>query len=247
MRKFFYFFISPVILLSFWWILGYFEMIDPLYLPSLPSVINSFITIIFSSSLGDIWSTLYKTIVGFTFSVILAVPVGIVLGVNKKLYAAVEFTVDFFRSLPAPALFPLFLLFFGIGDLAKIAVVAFVAFWVILVNTIYGVWNAPKLRVQVAKVYGASRWQILKEVVLPDAIPQIFVGFRVALSLALVLVVITEMLIGTKFGLGQKIFDSYVTYHIPFLFSYILIIGLLGYILNKLFVFFEKKIVYWVR
>lgn len=246
MRKFFYFFISPGILLSFWWIVGFFEMIDPLYLPSLPSVINSFITIIFSSGLGDIWSTLYKTIVGLIFSVILAVPVGVLLGVNKKLYAAVEFTVDFFRSLPAPALFPLFLLFFGIGDLAKIAVVAFVAFWVILVNTIYGVWNAPKLRIQVAKVYGASRWQILKEVVLPDAIPQIFVGFRVALSLALVLVVITEMLIGTKFGLGQKIFDSYVTYHIPSLFSYILIIGLLGYILNKLFVFFEKKIVYWV-
>lgn len=244
MRKLIYF-IGPLTILGLWWLVGVFKIIDPLYLPALPDVLKSFVAIFSSDGLLHLWSTLYRTLWGFALAGLLAIPFGILLGSSKKIYSSVEFIIDFFRSLPAPALFPLFLLFFGIGDAAKIAVAAFIAFWVILVNTIYGVWNASKIRAQVGLVFRASRFQVLKYITVFDALPQIFVGLRIALSLALILVVVTEMFIGTKFGLGQRIFDSYATYRIAQLYAFILIVGLLGYILNKFFVFFEKRIVHW--
>lgn len=239
------FFIGPLMLIMLWWLIGALVLIDPIYLPSLPSVIKSLANVITSGGGYHIWSTFYKTIVGFVLASILAIPLGVIFGSNKKLYFSVEFVIDFFRSLPSLALFPLFLLFFGIGDAAKIAIAAFIAFWIILVNTIYGVWNTPAIRKQIGVVFRASRFQILKDIIIPDALPQIFAGLRIAVSLILISIVVTEMFIGTKFGLGQKIFDSYTSYRIPQLYAYILITGLLGYFINKGFVFFEKRIVHW--
>lgn len=241
------FFIGPIILLIIWWFLDVFEVIDRLYLPSLSEVSMSFMAIISSDGYLHIWATTYRAILGFVIAGVAAIPMGVLLGINKKIYQASEFIIDFFRSLPAPALFPLFLLFFGIGDNAKIAVVVFLAFWIILINTIYGVWNSSKLRQQVGLVFRASRFQIIKEIILPDALPQIFVGLRIALSLSLIMIVVTEMFIGTRIGLGQRIFDSYASYRIPELYSFILIVGLLGYIFNKVFIFFERRIIHWTE
>jgi len=238
--------LGPVALILLWLIIGFLGLIDPLYLPSLPQVFNSLVnSFTLDSELPHLWATLYRTLAGFILAGILGIPLGIFLGSSRKFYLSVEFLIDFSRSLPAPALFPLFLLFFGIGDAAKIAVATFVAFWIILINTICGVRNLSKLRVQVGKVFRASPFQILKEIVIPDAMPQIFVGLRIALSFALILVIVSEMFIGTKRGLGLEIFNSYMTYHIPRLYALIIIVGLLGYALNKIFIFFEKKIVHW--
>ncbi len=239
------FFIGPVGALIFWWLIGANKLIDPLYFPSLPEVVNSFSSALTKDGFAPLWATTYRTLISFVIAGLFAVPLGIFLGSNKKIYNSLEFLIDFFRSLPAPALFPLFLLFFGIGDGAKIAVAFFVAFWVILINTTYGVWNSSKLRVQVGKVFRATRLQIFKEIIIPDALPQIFVGLRVALSLALIMVVVTEMFIGTSAGLGLEIFNSYASYRIPELYAFILIVGFLGYGLSKGFLFFERKTVHW--
>lgn len=239
------FFVGPIGALIAWWFVGVNELVDPLYFPSLAEVVVTFPSVFTNDGFMHLWSTTYRTLVSFFIASLLAIPAGIFLGSNKQVYSSVEFLIDFFRSLPATALFPLFLLYFGIGDGAKIAAAAFVAFWVILINTIYGVWNASTLRLQVGKVFRATRLQIFREITIPDASPQIFIGLRTALSLALILVVVTEMLIGTNVGLGQEIFDSYASYRIAELYTYIIIIGFLGYGLNKGFLFFEKRTIHW--
>ncbi len=239
------FLIGPATALIVWWFIGANKLIDPLYFPSLPEVANSFSSAFTQDGFAHLWATAYRTLISFAMAGVSAIPSGIFLGSNKKIYNSLEFLIDFFRSLPAPALFPLFLLFFGIGDGAKIAVAFFVAFWIILINTTYGVWNSSKLRAQVGKVFRATRLQTFRDITIPDALPQIFVGLRIALSLALILVVVTEMFIGTGAGLGLKIFNSYASYRIPELYAFLLMVGFLGYGLNKGFLFFERKTVHW--
>jgi NitT/TauT family transport system permease protein len=116
------------------------------------------------------------------------------MGYSSKIYNALEFTVEFFRGIPTTALFPLFLLIFGIGDEAKFAVTAWGAGLVILINSMYGVHLGKELRVRVAKTMKVKGLELFRKVIFPEALPQIFSGFRVAISLVLTQVLAKESL-----------------------------------------------------
>ena len=109
----------------------------------------------------------------------------------------------------------------------------------------YGVTHCKKVRVMVAKTLRATPIQIFKYVVFPEALPRVFVGLRLTLSLALILAVVTEMFTGTTNGLGRRIYDAHDTYNIAEMYACILLIGAIGYALNKGFVCLEKRIVHW--
>src|SRR5207248_2188505 len=152
--------------------------------------------------------TVERTTLATLIAAAIAIPSGIFLGASEKLYRSVEFVVDFFRSTPASAMFPLFLVLFGVGDKTKISVAAFGATLVILFNVAYGVMHARKTRLLAAKVMGASRIRVLTDVMLLESLPQTFVGLRNGVSLALVIVVVAEMFIGSTDGLGQRVFEA---------------------------------------
>ena len=116
--------------------------------------------------LGDFLASVSRTLQAFVIAGVIGVPLGVLLGSNEKAYRSVEFLVDFFRSTPSSALIPLFLMIFGVTDMNKIAIAAFAAVLVILFNSAYGVINARKQRVMAARVMGASRWQIFKDVLI---------------------------------------------------------------------------------
>ena len=139
-----------------------------------------------------------RTISSTAIAAVIAIPLGILLGSSEKLYRSVEFLIDFFRSTPASAMFPLFLVLFGVGDRTKISVAAFGAGLVILFNVAYGVMNARKTRLLAARVMGASRLRVLFDVMLLESLPQTFVGLRNGVSLALVIIVVAEMFIGSR-------------------------------------------------
>lgn len=241
-----YLLLGPIIVLFLWGVISVFKLANPLFLPSFFDVVGSLFNLLRSKTIfSDLWVTFYRTLAGFFIAGILGIPLGLLVGCYVRLYKSFEVVIDFFRSLPGTALFPLFLLIFGIGDGSKIATAVFVSLWIILINSAYGVLHSPKLRQKVALTFGASRLQIFRDVVVMDALPQIFVGLRTALSISLVVVVVSEMFIGSKFGLGQKIFDYYLTYETPKLYAILIMTGLLGYFLNKIFVVFEKRAVHW--
>jgi len=156
-----------------------------------------------------------------------------------------EFPVDFFRSLPVTALFPLFLLTFGIGDRSKIAMACAATVFVVLLNSAYGVLHATDARTKMARAFGASSLQVFLRIVCPEALPQVFVGMRTALSLSLIVVVVSEMFIGTRYGLGQRLFDAYAKNTVVDLYAVVLFLGLLGLASNTLFVFLERRLVFW--
>ncbi len=193
----------------------------------------------------DFVVTVWRTVQAFLIAAVIGVPLGVLLGSNEKAYRSVEFLIDFFRSTPSSALIPLFLLIFGVSDINKVAIAAFGAFLIVVFNSAYGVINARKQRVMAAKVMGASRWQIFKDVLIWESLQPSFVGLRSAVSMALVIVIVAEMFIGSDNGLGHRIIDAQQVLNVKTMYAAILAAGALGYALNILFLVAERRIVHW--
>lgn len=236
----------PLFILIVWAIYSNLKFISPLFL-STPQAVFLEIINLFSSGviISDILSTLCRVLAGFIIACIIGIPLGLLMGYSDKIYYSLEFIVEFFRGIPATALFPLFLLFFGIGDLSKIALTAWAAGLVLIINSMYGVHMGKELRIKSARTMRMSGLSLFQKIIFPEALPQIFGGMRIALSLSLVIVIVTEMFIGTKFGLGRRIIDTQLIYRIPEMYATIFITGVLGFLINKCFIFSEKAVIYW--
>lgn len=232
-------------LLAVWSLVTWKQWVDPVLLPS-PALTFEALWKGMHGSLGfDFIKTVYRTAASTAIAAVIAIPLGIVLGSSEKLYRSLEFVIDFFRSTPASAMFPLFLVLFGVGDETKISVAAFGAILVILFNVAYGVMNARKTRLLAAKVMGASRLRVLFDVMLLESLPQTFVGLRNGVSLALVIIVVAEMFIGSQDGLGHSVFEAQQLFEMPRMYAAIFAAGVLGYGLNLLFLLIERQFVHW--
>jgi ABC-type nitrate/sulfonate/bicarbonate transport system permease component len=238
--------VGVVGLLLIWTVTVWTRLVDPVLLPSPASTFRAMWTGMTNGKLGiDFVKTVERTIAGTAIAAVIAIPMGILLGSSEKLYRSVEFVIDFFRSTPASAMFPLFLVLFGVGDRTKISVAAFGAALVILFNVAYGVMNARKTRILAAKVMGASPLRVLSDVTLLESLPQTFVGLRNGVSLALVIIVVAEMFIGSTDGLGQRVFEAQQLFNMPDMYAAIFAAGALGYGLNLMFLLIERRFVHW--
>lgn len=233
-------------LLAIWSLATWQQWVDPVLLPSPISTFKALWQGMNGGALGfDFVKTVYRTAASTVIAAVIALPLGIVLGSSERLYRSLEFLIDFFRSTPASAMFPLFLVLFGVGDETKISVAAFGAILVILFNVAYGVMNARKTRLLAAKVMGASRLRVLFDVMLLESLPQTFVGLRNGVSLALVIIVVAEMFIGSQDGLGHSVFEAQQLFDMPRMYAAIFAAGVLGYGLNLLFLLVERRFVHW--
>jgi len=240
------FWIGPLLIFAVWWLAAAGQWISPKLLPDPVSTLAVLGTSVYDGSiLGDFWGTLQRTLASFALAAALGVPVGIVLGSDKRIYGALEFAVDFFRSTPATAMFPLFLLIFGIGEESKIGVAAFSAWLVIVFNVAYGVINARPGRVLAARVMGASRMRIFRDVMFYESLPQTCVGLRLGVSYALVVIIVAEMFIGAPNGMGRRIIDAQQVFDLRQMYASIIATGCLGYGLNLLFLTLERRFVKW--
>ncbi|WP_339806103.1 ABC transporter permease [uncultured Marinobacter sp.] len=233
-------------LLAVWWVVWKVEVADPVLLPSPQATMLSLWTGMTDGSLWhDFLATVRLTTVSFGLAAVIAIPLGIFLGSSVPLYRSVEFVIDFFRSTPASALFPLFLVLFGTGDLSKILVTAFGAALVILFNVAYGVMNARQTRLLAAQVMGANKLQTLRDVMFWESLPQTFIGLRNGISLALVIVIVAEMFIGSTEGLGHRLVEAQMLFRMPEMYAAIFAAGALGYGLNWGSVMIERRVVHW--
>ena len=141
-------FIGVFVLFGVWWLISVSGAINPVLLPTPIATIGTLITGMFTGvMLPDLTATVLRTFSAFLMAGFVGVPVGVALGSSEKLYRSVEFLIDFFRSTPASALIPLFILFFGVSDFSKVVIAAFSAFLLITFNSAYGVINAKQSRI----------------------------------------------------------------------------------------------------
>jgi sulfonate transport system permease protein len=238
--------IGVVVLVGAWYLIHASRAVDPLLLPSPVETFSAFWNGLTQGTLGaDFWKTIVRTLTSFALALVIAVPLGIVLGSLQKLYESIEFAIEFFRSTPASAMFPLFLVIFGVGETTKIAVATFGASLTILFNVAYGVMGARKQRQLAAKVMGAPRYRVLTDVTLLESMPQVFVGMRSGVSLALVIVIVAEMFIGSTDGLGQRVMNAQMIFDMPEMYAAIFAAGVLGYAMNLVFILAERRFVHW--
>jgi NitT/TauT family transport system permease protein len=238
--------IGPLLLIAFWQLMISAHWVKPVLLPPPAETLAHLVEVFASGAiLPDLGATLYRTLASFAIAVAIGVPLGVVLGSSEGAYRSVEFLIDFFRSTPSSALIPLFLLIFGITDINKIAIASFGAMLIVLFNSAYGVMNAKKTRVMAAQIMGVSQWHVFKDVLLMESLPQTFVGLRSAVSMALVIVIVAEMFIGSETGLGHRIIDAQQIFNVKDMYTSILVTGALGYGLNLVFLLGEKRLIHW--
>jgi sulfonate transport system permease protein len=239
-------FVGPVLLFIIWDLVVRLGLIKAILLPSPADTLVALVTGLAGGPLlSDFIVTVMRTLEAFVIAAVVGVPLGVLLGSNERAYRSVEFLIDFFRSTPSSALIPLFLLIFGVSDINKVAIAAFGAFLIVIFNSAYGVMNAGKQRVMAGKVMGASRWRIFKDVLVWESLQPTFVGLRSAVSMALVIVIVAEMFIGSESGLGHAIIDAQQVLNVKTMYAAILAAGALGYALNILFLMLERRIVHW--
>ncbi len=188
--------------------------------------------------------TLYLLAVGYATGCVLAIALGLLMGRFRLVHGLLEPLVEVLRPLPKPALLPPLILFLGLGDAMKLAVIGLGVFFPVLINTVQGVRGTDRVMVDTARTFQHSGASILWKVVLPAATPMILAGMRVALGIGLVLVVVAEMMAGTG-GIGFLIVDMQRSFRIPDMYAWSLILAVLGYALNEVFVLVERRLIFW--
>jgi ABC-type nitrate/sulfonate/bicarbonate transport system permease component len=235
----------PLLVLVVWGLLS--AGSESFYFPPLTSILSTFADIWLFERVGsDVVPSLVRMGLGYSAAVLIAVVVGVSLGLMRRGRLVAGPIVEFLRSIPPPALLPFAILVFGTGTDMKVFIIAFVCLWPILLNTIDGVTSVdPTLR-ETTRVYGVSTIDRIRLVVMPAAAPQIFVGMRTSLSLALILMVISEMVASTN-GIGYFVLQAQRRFNMPEMWSGIFVLGILGYALNAGFVLVERRVLRWHR
>ena len=237
-----------IILIILWFIVTTFNFIDPIFLSTPQETLTKLFQLLFSGSLlPDLSMTIFRLFIGLVLGSFVGITLGLVIGYSKNVYEKFEFIIEFLRSTPTPVLFPLFLLFFGIGETAKILLVTWASFMLLIINTSYGVRHGKETRIITAKLFKANDFQIFSKIIFPGALPYIFSGLRIAVSHTLVVVIFVEMFIGTNVGLGIRILNAQYLFKTAEMYAIIIISSVLGYLLNKAVLSVENKILHWTK
>jgi ABC-type nitrate/sulfonate/bicarbonate transport system permease component len=237
---------GPLLLLGAWWLAAATGLLNTKLVPAPgPTLVATWNALLTGTMAHDLLQTLIRVVYAFAFAAGIGVPLGILIGAKERIYRSIEFLIDFFRSTPSTAMFPLFMLIFGLGEEGKISLAAFAAFLIIVFNVAYGVLNARKTRILAARSMGASSLRIFADVIFLETLPQIFVGLRAGVSIALVVVVVAEMFIGGVDGMGHRIIEDQYSYNLKDMYGSLLVSGAFGYGLNYLFLLVERHFVHW--
>jgi ABC-type nitrate/sulfonate/bicarbonate transport system permease component len=191
-------------------------------------------------------SSLYRMGVGFLAGSALGVLLGLMMATSRWINAAFRPLIELLRPIPIPAIVPPLILLLGIDDAMKIFVVAFSAFFPVLVNTIAGVQSQDRTPLDVARTFQLGRARTLWRVVLPASMPYILAGLRVSLALALIVTVVAEMVAGSA-GVGYYLMTMQYAMRAGDMYAAIFLLAAVGYGLNRGVLAIEKKVLHWYQ
>jgi len=191
-----------------------------------------------------LYTTVTEALLGFVVGSILALALGTVIALSRRVEYYVYPFVVMFQAMPKVALAPLIIVWFGLGLASKVAQAAFTAFFPLMVNTIAGLRSADEDRVALMRSLDASEMQIFTMLRVPGAMPFIMAGFEIAMVLSLIGAIVAEF-VGAQKGLGMLIMSMTFTMDVAGQFSVLLILSVLGLILNAIIVGIRKRVLFW--
>ena len=243
MKRIVFLFALPIVLIAAWWFVS--AGSTDFYRPPLQKIMVAFADTWFGERIThDILPSLARLGVGYAAALVLGIGLGVAIGSSPALRTAVEPVLEFLRAIPPPVLVPILILFAGIGDLMKVLVIVSGCLWPILLNTVEGVRSVDEVLADTCRAYHIKGPGRLRHLMLRSASPQIVTGARQALSIGIILMVISEMF-AAQSGLGFTVVQFQRGFQIPEMWSGVLLLGLLGVALSLVFRLFERWILAW--
>ena len=237
--------VSVLCLLVIWELICQSGIVSSLFLPAPTAIISALLQMIADGEIGvSLAASLYRILAGFFIGSLVGLAVGLVTGTSALMDKIGTPIVNAIYPIPKIALLPLFILWLGIGELSKVTIIALGVFFPVAMNTYSGVKNVDTLLLKVAASFNASWWMTMKSVVLPNALPMIFAGLRLAAGTSLLLLVAAEM-IAAQVGIGALILhygDLMITDR---LMAGVIVLSLLGLVFNLILQFLERKAIPW--
>lgn len=243
--------ITTVCLLTLWYILTTFGFIKPLFLPSPQVILGKFIDLTFRGeeyAEGTLWThtaiSLYRIGIALFVGLIVAIPVGLLMGINTHLRGVFDPPIEFYRAIPPLAYIPLTVLWFGIDDFQKILVIFLAVFAPLVINTKAGVKSVSIEQIHAAYSMGATKFQVVTQIILKGAMPEIITGIRIAIGFGWTTLVAAE-LVAARTGLGQMILNASDFLATDVVILGIVVIGIIAYSLDILIRYIERILVPW--
>jgi taurine transport system permease protein len=244
-------FISVVAMLILWQLSVSTGLISPLLLPEPGDVVAAFFHVLLhgyrdTSLVDDVAATVGRCLAGFSLAIVVGIPLGLAMGMSRRVAALFGYIVQFLRPLPPLSYMILLILWFGTGEGSKIVLLFLTASPIIVSAAMAGVHTVPVQRLQVAAMLGASRRQTFWQVVLPSALPMIFTGLKIALAAAFSTVVAAEF-ISARMGLGWLVLSASKYLQNATIIMGVVLLGLIGMTLSRLLHVLDVRFIHWRR
>jgi ABC-type nitrate/sulfonate/bicarbonate transport system permease component len=238
---------SPIALLLLWECAARSGLIDTRFFPAPSSIFQALVAL---AGTGELWrhtsASLQRLALGFLVGGIPALILGIIMGLNRAVYAVFEPLIAATYPIPKSSILPLVLLVFGLGEGSKIFMVAVGVFFPVAINATAGVHEINKIYLDVGRNFRASRWNTFRTIALPGALPFIMTGIKLGVGMGLVLIAIAEMM-GAKSGLGYMIWAAWETFSVEQMYVGLFVIAIIGFVLSLILNEIEKRVVPWKR
>ena len=236
----------PVAMVAAWQLWA--QAADDQFFPPPSTILREFQDLwLFAEFRTHVVPSLMRILLGFGIGAAMGITVGVPLGLSLWSRRFAMPHIEYWRAMPPPALLPIsVILLHSIGDLQKVTLIAFFCFFPVLLNTIDGVRALDPTLVDTARAYGIPMQTLVRRIVLPAASPQISAGMRTSLSLAVIIMVVAEYFSSTS-GVGYVLLISKNTLQLEPMWAAILLIGVLGYLLNLLYLLAERRVLAWHR
>lgn len=238
-------YLSVVLFLILWQLIAISGYVNQTFLPSFTTVIKEMVRLIGTGELlAHIQISLFRSLTGFFLGLVVAIPLGLLIGWFKKFEKFIDPLIQTFRNLSVLSILPVFVLFFGIGEVSKIAVVFWAVLWAVIINTISGVKNVDPLLIKGARSMGISSKDLFIKVIFPAALPSIFTGIRLSATTSILVLIGAEM-VGASKGLGYALYFYQANFKTPAMYSVILVMAVIGVSINSILTVVEKRAFRW--
>lgn len=231
-------------ILLLWYAVHYSGLVNPALVPTPHAVAERFWSLVGQRLPQDIWMSTQRVFLGVTFGILLAVPVGFLLGWYRDVRRFVDPLLNFFRALPPIALIPLVIVYFGIGELAKVVILFYASFFAGVIVMYEGIAQVSPIYVRVARTLGATDFEIFRKVIVPMAVPHMLTALRVSLGVAWATLVASE-LIAAQVGLGSLIQNAAGFFQLDIIYVGIICIGFIALAMDFALRACARRLVSW--